>query len=124
MKVALKRLVRPFVVHQPGRRDRRFVTRKEANAYAKRVTTIYTIGDVYVEKTRPNAPAGGAAQDKTCPDGTSYRRCIAWRVHGGCSYACFDMCSPEQRAACKEQHTQDKANATLTGPKQPGKGSP
>ena len=55
-------------------------------------------------------------QDKTCPDGTSYRRCIAWRVHGGCGHACFDMCSPEQRSACKEQHTQDKANTEAQRP--------
>ena len=41
-------------------------------------------------------------------DGIRYRKCIAWRVHGGCGHACFEMCDEKQRSACKDQHTTDK----------------
>jgi hypothetical protein len=40
----------------------------------------------------------------------AWKHCIAWSQVPGCNYACFDMCSPDQREACKTN-----GNAELRG---------
>ena len=49
--------------------------------------------------------------EKNLPDGSVYRKCIAWRMIAGCGCACFEICPSEQRLACKEQQEEDKATA-------------
>jgi hypothetical protein len=46
------------------------------------------------------------------PDPAAWKGCIAWSQVPGCNHACFDMCSPEQREACKTN-----GNAELRGTK-------
>ena len=40
----------------------------------------------------------------------AWEHCIAWSQVPGCNYACFEMCSPKQREACKTN-----GNAKLRG---------
>jgi hypothetical protein len=49
-----------------------------------------------------------AIPNNTDVDGTAYKRCCAWSHIAGCNYACFEMCSEEQRDACTKQQCLDK----------------
>jgi hypothetical protein len=55
-------MVRPFVVHRPGKRNIRFATRKEAKAFMKR-TSLYTRGDVYITKDGPRGDTSKATDE-------------------------------------------------------------